>query len=84
MPGKRHGRNSLEGPTKETYMEGEVYDDGGDPQGTVVLWVKRLFAPGDREDSAWGRGDCSRRAVTMVDGAYHICKGPPADCKGGT
>ncbi|CAK9036064.1 unnamed protein product [Durusdinium trenchii] len=96
MPGKWHGRKSLEGPTKGTYIEGEVYDDGGDPQGTVVLWVKRLFAPGETGRTLHGdvvtATDPYYRwwlaspdgAVTTVDGAYHICKGPPAECKGGT
>ncbi|CAK9045590.1 unnamed protein product, partial [Durusdinium trenchii] len=83
-------------PTKGTYIEGEVYDDGGDPQGTVVLWVKRLFAPGETGRTLHGdvvtATDPYYRwwlaspdgAVTTVDGAYHICKGPPAECKGGT
>ena len=96
MPGKWHGRKSLEGPTKGTYIEGEVYDDGGDPQGTVVLWVKRLFAPGETGRTLHGdvvtATDPYYRwwlaspdgAVTTVDGAYRICKGPPAECKGGT
>ena len=96
MPGRWvGGRGSLAAPTKGTYIEAEVFDDGGSQQGTVLLFVKKLFAPGETGRTFHGdlvtATDSYYRfwitlpagAVTTIDGAYHLCKGKPSECKGG-
>ena len=96
MPGRWvGGRGSLAAPTKGTYIEAEVFDDSGKPQGTVLLFVKKLVAPGEtgrtiHADLITATDSYYRfwittpaGAVTTVDGAYHLCKGKPHECSGG-
>ena len=82
-------------PTKGTYIEAEVFDNSGGQQGTVLLHVKKLFAPGEtgrtfHADLVTATDSYYRfwittpeGAETTVDGAYHLCKGKPHECKGG-
>lgn len=96
MPGKWvGGKGSLACPTKGQLLEAQVFDDGGNPQQTLFLEVKRLFGTG-----ATGRSilcdyitasDAYYRywvttgdgVSSTVDGLYHLCKGHPTSCTGG-
>lgn len=95
MPGKWvGGKGSLACPTKGQLLEGHVFDDGGSPQGTVFLEVKRLFGTGatgrsilcdyitasDAYYRHWVSTDAG--ASSTVDGLYHLCKGDPTSCTG--
>ena len=93
MPGRWvGGRGSVASPVKDSFLEGKVYTDIGDPQGTVLLRVKRIYSPGalgrfflgdyisasEKEYRSWA--ESKRGRVTTVDGSYHLCKTGPGDC----
>eukprot|EP00438_Fugacium_kawagutii_P032819 Skav214752 [mRNA] locus=scaffold983:202851:205260:- [translate_table: standard] len=97
MPGKWvGGAGSLACPTKGQYIEAKVNDDEGKAQGTVFLEVKRLFGTGSTGRSIlcnlvtasdkYYRYWASTKAglPTTVDGNYHLCRGDPARCDGGS
>lgn len=49
MPGKWvGGRGSVAAPTKDQFIEGKTVDEYGNAQGTVLVRVKRIFAPGEK------------------------------------
>ena len=89
------GKGSLACPGRGQYIEAHVYDDGGQPQGTVFLEVKTLYGTGGSGRSIlcnyitaadpyyryWvGTED---GVSTTVDGTYHLCRGDPTTCQGG-
>ena len=95
MPGRWSSRGASSGVTKGNYLEGEVFDEDGSPQGTLVVWVKRVFPPG--EHGRTFHGDLVTATdpyyqywittpegqCTTVDGSYHLCIGNPVACPGG-
>eukprot|EP00435_Cladocopium_sp_Y103_P035566 s1373_g9.t1 len=80
------------GRTSSRFDAGEVFSDKGQPQGTLLLKVKRIYAPGalgrfilgdyvaasDKRYRDWTQTKDGR--VSLVDGSYHLCKGPPDEC----
>ena len=93
MPGRWvGGKGSIAAPTKDLILEGKAYTDDGDPRGTVLVRVKRIYAPGalgrfflgdyisasDKEYRAWT--ETKKGRVTTVDGSYHLCKTAPGEC----
>ena len=97
MPGRwAGGRGSAGCPLKGTMIEAEVHDDAGKQQGVIFIYVKRLYSPGEAGRSLladyvaasdefyryWVT--TSAGAVTTVDGLYHLCRGNPTTCTGGT
>eukprot|EP00438_Fugacium_kawagutii_P004362 Skav212023 [mRNA] locus=scaffold984:219319:221061:+ [translate_table: standard] len=94
MPGKWvGGKGSVASPTKDQFIEGKTVDDYGSPMGTVLLRVKRIFAPGEKGRFILGdyvsasekrcRDWASSKAgkVTSIDGSYHLCRGGPEKCE---
>ena len=94
MPGKWvGGRGSKACPTRGDYIEGQVLDDSGDPQGSLFLEVKRIYAPGsggrfiladvlsasDKFYRHWLTTEEGR--ITTADGSYHLCSQGAADCE---
>lgn len=79
-------------PSKDQYIEGKVYTDEGEGQGTVLVKVKRIYSPGaqgrfilsdylsasDKQYREWVL--TKRGRVTTVDGSYHLCKSLPGEC----
>eukprot|EP00438_Fugacium_kawagutii_P032213 Skav231673 [mRNA] locus=scaffold597:177506:179203:+ [translate_table: standard] len=93
MPGKWvGGLGSKASPSKGDFIEGKVYDDEGQDQGTVLLEVKRLYSPGEEGRSIladlvtasdpyyrhWAKSKAG--SPSTRDGMYHLCKGDPARC----
>ena len=93
MPGRWvGGKRSKACPSKGDFVEGQVLDDGGKPQGSVFLEVKRIYAPGaggrfilgdvlsasDRFYRHWLTTEDGR--VTASDGSYHLCSQGASEC----
>ena len=80
-------------PQKDDIIEGKTVDDNGDPEGTVLIRVKRIHAPGAQgrfilgdyisasEKSYRDWVGTRKGKLTTVDGSYHLCKGQSADCQ---
>lgn len=89
------GKGSIACPGRGQYIEAHVYDDGGQPQGTIFLEVKTLYGTGGSGRSILCNyitaSDPYYRywvgtpegASTTVDGTYHLCRGDPTTCQGG-
>jgi len=93
MPGRWvGGKGSVASPVKDAYIEAEVFTERGTAQGTILVKVKRIYAPGvlgrfflgdlvsasDRAYREWTTSKTGR--LTTVDGSYHLCKGPTDEC----
>ena len=47
MPGRWvGGKGSIASPVKDSFIEGEVFGERGQKQGTVIIKIKRTHAPG--------------------------------------
>ena len=89
------GKGSVASPTNGQYVEAKVVDETGLDQGTVILKVKRLYAPGElgrfvladllsASDSyyrTWAESKKGRPSTE--DGMYHFCRGEPSTCTAG-
>jgi hypothetical protein len=93
MPGRWvGGKGSIASPVKDACIEAEVFSDRGTAQGTILVKVKRIYAPGalgrfflgdllsasDKAYREWAGSKTGR--LTTVDGSYHLCKGPTEEC----
>ena len=93
MPGRWvGGKGSLASPTKDLLIEGKVFDKEGHGQGTILIKVKRIYAPGglgrfilgdfisasSKEYREWVSTKKGR--LTTTDGSYHLCRGVPGEC----
>ena len=89
------GKGSVASPTKDQFIEARVIDEGGNDQGTILLKIKRIYAPGelgrfvladllsasDGYYRAWAESKQGRPST--VDGSYHFCRGDPSTCNAG-
>lgn len=93
MPGKWvGGKGSVASPTKNQFFEGKTVDDDGNPQGTVLVRVKRIYALGEKGRFILGdyvaasdKGYCdwaSSKAgrPSTIGGSYRLCRGQPERC----
>eukprot|EP00438_Fugacium_kawagutii_P033385 Skav211631 [mRNA] locus=scaffold2262:105332:110360:+ [translate_table: standard] len=93
MPGRWvGGRGSQASPTKDQLIEGKVTDEEGNSDGTVLIKVKRIYAPGEKgrfilgdyiSASSKGYRDWAASKmgrVSTIDGSYHLCRGHPESC----
>ena len=89
------GKGSIASPTKDQYVEGRVLDEEGKDQGTIILKIKRIYAPGelgrfvladllsasDAYYRAWAESKVGKPSTE--DGSYHFCRGDPSTCVAG-
>ncbi len=89
------GKGSVASPTNGQYVEAKVVDETGEDQGTVVLKINRLYAPGelgrfvladllsasDAYYRTWAESKQGRPSTE--DGMYHFCRGDPSTCAAG-
>ena len=93
MPGRWvGGRGSMASPVKDDLIEGRTETDDGEDQGTVLIRVKRIYAPGaqgrfilgdyisasEKSYREWTQTKQGR--LSTVDGSYHLCKGGIKGC----
>ena len=94
MPGKWvGGKGSIASPLKGQVIEGHVTTEGGNACGTILIKVKRLYAPGtlgrfvladfvSASDKRYREFVGTKKGkLTVTDGSYHFCRGgPPEEC----
>eukprot|EP00438_Fugacium_kawagutii_P031009 Skav224082 [mRNA] locus=scaffold942:224151:230115:+ [translate_table: standard] len=96
MPGRWvGGRGSQACPTKDQFIEGRTVGDYGEPQGTVLVRVKRLYSPGEKgrfilgdyvaaSEKAYREWASSKAGkLAAIDGSYHLCRAGAEHCQAG-